>query len=147
MQKYKSRKDVPDKYKWDLKAFFKSNEEFDSTYKKCKKDIAKIKNYIGCTKDANKLYEFLKYDTETESVTEDLYAYAYLINDEVLGVSENMSRKSKTEDLMNEYFLNVSFFNPELLELNKKEYDQLFKDNKKLLEFKTTLDHIYHKKD
>ncbi len=147
MQKYKSRKDVPDKYKWDLKAFFKSNEEFDSTYKKCKKDIAKIKNYIGCTKDANKLYEFLKYDTETESVTEDLYAYAYLINDEVLGVSENMSRKSKTEDLMNEYFLNVSFFNPELLELNKKEYDQLFKDNKKLLEFKPTLDHIYRNKD
>ena len=147
MQKYKSRKDVPNKYKWDLTDFFKSDQEFESTYQKCKKDIAKIKNYTGCTKDANKLYEFLKYDTETESITEDLYAYAYLINDEELGISKNMSRKSKTEDLMNEYFLNVSFFNPELLELTKEEYNKLFKDNKKLLEFKPTLDHIYRNKD
>ncbi len=147
MQKYKSRKDVPKEYKWDLTSFFKSEEEFVSTYQQCKKDIAKIKNYIGCTKDANKLYEFLKYDTETESVTEDLYVYAHLINDEELGISKNMSRKNKAEDLMNEYQLNVSFFNPELLELTKEEYEKLFEDNKKLLEFKPTLDHIYRNKD
>ena len=147
MQKYKSRKDVPDKYKWDLTAFFKDEEEYKKKYNDCQKRIKKIKEYVGCTKDANKLYEFLKFSTETESILENLYVYSYLINDQELGISKNMERKASAEDLMNDFSINESFFDPELLQLNKEEYKKLYKTNPKLEEYRPTLDRIYRNKD
>ena len=66
MQKYKSRKDVPDKYKWDLTSFFKTEEDFEKSYKDCQNKIKKINEYKGCTKDPNKLYEFLEFDRYTK---------------------------------------------------------------------------------
>ena len=147
MQKYKSRKDVPDKYKWDLTAFFKSEKDYKSQFLDAQERIKEIKSYIGCTKDANRLYEFLKFDTETEAIIENLYVYSHLINDEELGNSKNMARKSQAEDLMNSYAVSVSFFNPELLELSKEEYNQLFEKNAKLKEYRATLDRIYRKKE
>jgi oligoendopeptidase F len=147
MQKYKSRNDVPDKYKWDLTAFFKNDEEFNKAFKDSETRIKKIKDYVGCTKDANKLYEFLEFSTTTESVVENLYVYAYLLNDQELGISKNMERKAKAEDLMNNYEVSVSFFEPELLELTKEEYEKLYVTNPKLNEHKPSLSRIYRKKE
>ena len=147
MQKYKSRKDVPDKYKWDLTAFFANDEEFDKKYKDSEKKIDKIKDYVGCTKDANKLYEFLEFSTKIESVIENLYVYAYLINDQELGISKNMERKAKTEDLMNKFALSVSFFDPELLQLTQEEYNKLYTTNPKLKEYEPTLSRTYRNKE
>ena len=59
MEKYKSRNEVPEKYKWDLTDFFKNEKEFQKEYKEIKKEVDNLKNYIGCTKDSKKLYEFL----------------------------------------------------------------------------------------
>ena len=44
---------------------------------------------------------------------EDLYVYSYLINDQELGISENIVRKNKTEKLEMELMQNSSFFAPE----------------------------------
>ena len=147
MEKYESRKDVPEKYKWDLSQFFKDEKEFNDTYEKVVNDIQKLNEYQGCTKDANKLYEFLTLDVNTDSLLENLYIYAFLINDQELGNSMSMERKNKCENLMNLYFMNVSFFAPELLKLEKEEYDKLFETNPKLKEFKKNLDDIYKSKE
>lgn len=146
MQKYKSRKDVPEKYKWDLTPFFNNEKEYDEAFKKLKKDVKDFKKYNGCTKNSNLLLKFLEKDTEFSSLLEDVYAYAYLINDEELGISKNMDRIAKVNDLINEYSLNVNFFNSELLQLDKNEYNKLF-DNKELNKFKDLLDRIYRNKD
>ena len=146
MQKYKSRNDVPDKYKWDLTELFKDDKEYDDSFNKLKKDINTISNYKGCTKDSNKLYEFLILDNVVSALMYRLSGYAYLINDQELGIAKNMERLSKIEDLESEYVNNVSFFAPELLELSQSEYDDLF-ENDKLLEFKVLLDNIYRLKE
>ena len=125
MQKYESRKDVTEKYKWDLTDLFKDDEEFETSYKKTKDNISKLKKYKGCTKDANRLYEFLVKQVDAMALWEDLYVYAYLINDQELGISENLVRKNKTEKLEMELMQNSSFFAPELLKLSKEEYEFL----------------------
>lgn len=146
MQKYKSRNDVPDKYKWNLTDLFKDDKEYDDSFNKLKKDINTISNYKGCTKDSNKLYEFLILDNEVSALIYRLSGYAYLINDQELGIAKNMERLSKIEDLESEYVNNVSFFAPELLCLSMEEYNKLF-ENDKLLEFKVLLDNIYRLKE
>ena len=146
MSKYKSRSEVPEKYKWDLTDFFKDDKEFSDSLNKAKKMIEEEKKYVGCTKDSNKLYEYLKYDLELGSLVENLYVYAFLKDDEELGNSMSIDRKNKAFNLVGEYSAVNSFFNPELLELSKEEYNKLF-DNENLSEYKFFLDEIYKNKD
>lgn len=147
MQKYNSRDEVPEEFKWDLTPFFKNNEEFEESYNKTKALALELKDYVGCTKDANRLYEFLKKQIECIALWEDLYVYAYLINDQELGVSESMERKNRAEQLNTILTTNTSFFAPELLKLSKEEYESLFKTNSKLEEFKADLDSTYREKE
>lgn len=147
MEKYTSRKDVPEKYKWDLTPFFKNEEEFEEKFNQATKDVDSLKEFAGCTKDANKLYEFLSKDINTAALVENIYVYSYLINDQELGVSSSIERKNKAESLMNKYMINTSFFSPELLKLSEEEYNKLFVDNESLNEFKSGLDDIYRMKN
>lgn len=147
MQKYNNRNEVPEEFKWDLTPFFKDDEEFEESYKKTKELALELKNYVGCTKDANKLYEFLKKQIECIALWEDLYVYAYLINDQELGISKNMERKNRTEQLNTIITTNTSFFAPELLHLSREEYDKLFVLNTKLEEFRADLDSTYREKE
>ena len=146
MQKYESRNDVPEKYKWDLTTLFKDEEEYNKAYNTLKENINKLNTYKGCTKDSNKLYDFLKLDIETLALDYKVNVYAFLINDQELGISQNMDRMAKAEDLSSDYSNATSFFAPELLQLSKEEYNELFK-NEKLAEFKKELDDIYEGKE
>ena len=67
MQKYNSRKEVPDKYKWDLSAFFKDDNDFYERIEEATKKVNELEEYINCTKDAKKLYEFLNKEIKTET--------------------------------------------------------------------------------
>lgn len=147
MKKYNSRKEVPEKYKWNLKEFFKTEKDFQENLKKCRSQVNELKKYVGCTKNANKLYEFLNKEIEAIALWEDLYVYAYLINDQELGNEKSIKRKNQTEQLDLELEMNLSFFAPELLKLSKEEYDNLYKKEEKLLEFKVSLDKIYREKE
>ena len=145
MSKYKSRSEVPDKYKWDLTDFFKDNKEFDKEYEKAKKRITYEEKFRGCTKSGKELYEFLKYDEVTECMVENLYVYSFMRDDEELGNSLNINRKNKSLLLINDYSNMVSFFNPEILSLSNDEFNELF-EYEKLNEYKFLLNEIYKNK-
>ena len=144
---YKNRKEVPDKYKWDLTNIFKNEDEFNKTFKEVEVLKDKLKDYKGKIKDAKKLYEFLNLQVETISKWENLYVYSYLINDQELGITKNIERKEKAEKLNVEIWNNFSYYLPELLELSKEEFNQLFIDNPKLNEFKEDLKRSYRRKE
>lgn len=147
MEKYNNRNEVPEKYKWDLKEFYKDEKDFLTNLEKTQKEVEDLKRYSGCIKDANKLYEFLNESTIVSASVLNLAVYAYMINDVELGISNSMERKSKTEDLESKYNSVTSFFEPELLELSKEEYEKLFITNNKLNEYKAYLDDIYRNKE
>lgn len=147
MYNYKNRDEVPEKYKWNLNDFFKSEEDFLENLEEAAKQVEDLKKYKNCTKDANKVYEYLQKEIDTFSLCLNLEVYSFLKDDEFLGVKENVERKSKALDLMNKFEINTSFFNPELLSLSKEEYDGLFISCKNLKELKPKLDKIYRKKE
>ena len=143
--RYKNRGEVPEKYKWDLTDFFKSDKEFNDEIINVKSMIPNINKYKGCTKDNKKLLSYLDETIKIETILEKLYIYSYLNNDVELGNSKWINNKNIIEDLMNEYNVANSFFNPELLKLNEKEYNNLFL-NGDLLKYKALLDNIYRYK-
>lgn len=146
MEKYNSRNEVPEDYKWDLTDFFKDEKEYNSEFKIAEKLVNELEKYKGCTKNSEKLYEFITKNLETETLIVNLYVYAALINDQELGKSQSISRLNKIENLYSNLISTISFFEPELLTLDKKEYEKLF-ENKKLEEFKFMLDLIYRDKE
>ena len=147
MQKYNSRAEVPDKYKWDLSEFFENDEQFNEAFNETKDLIIELSNYKGCTKDSKRLYEFLIKETKAIADWEDLFGYAMLVDDQELGIPKSIERKNRGIQLNAELNKNISFFAPELLELTQEEYDKLFEENSQLNEFKADLDRIYREKE
>lgn len=143
---YKCRKDVPEKYKWDLSDYYKDDEEFNQKIENTSLEINKLSEYKGCTNNPEKLYEYLNLYFETLSNITNLYIYAYMINDQELGISKSLERKTKSEHLYTDFGNNNSFFDSELLQLSEESYNKLFLF-RKLEEYKNYLDNIYRKKE
>ncbi len=146
MENYQSRKDVPDKYKWDLTEYFKDDKDFNNTYNESTKMVKELSSFKGKLKDPIVLKEFITKHINTFVNIEDLYIYSYLINDQELGVSSSSERLNKVLLLSNEFDQNTAFFVPEILSFSSDEYNKLFENND-LNEYKTYLDLIFREKD
>ncbi len=144
---YKSRNEVPEKYKWDLTDFFANEEDFNKSFNETEELVKKLESYKGCTKKAKKLYEYLNVNLECIRLWENLYVYSYLINDQELGLDENITRKNRTLNLMNELEKNSAFFVPELLNLDYEDYEKLYQEEEKLNEYRIYLDEIFREKE
>ena len=147
MKEYKNRDEVEEEYKWDLSEFFESNEAFFKASEKVDSKIDIFNDYRGCTKDGNKLYEYLIKLKEVETIVEKMDAYAWLKNDEELGKKENLEMLSKSKDAIAKINNVNSFFEPELLKLSKDEFENLFRENSKLEEYRALLLDIYRNKE
>lgn len=146
MEKYNTRNEVPEKYKWDLTIYYKNAEEFERVLEETKENIKKIPNYVGCTKSAERLYEYLENDVLIASEIMNLEVYAMTLSDSDLSESKPLEYVGATEELFTKYSMNNAFFEPELLSLSKENYNDLF-NNEKLLKYKALLDNIYRYKD
>ncbi len=146
MEKYKTRAEVPEKYKWDLTEYFKDEADFQKQFVQAEKMVAELSKYKKCTKDADRLYEFLQKELATNALVMDLNIYAIVVADQELGIASSIERKNKANTLYAEFSKNTNFFAPELLKLSDIEYQGLFQKSEKLLEFKEALDVIYREK-
>ena len=147
MEKYNTRKDVPEKYKWNLEDFFKNDKEFNKTLSIAKEKVDKLKEYSGYVNDSKKLNEYLDNYFECVRLLENLYIYAHLINDQELGISENQSRLNDAFIIAKDIDINTAFFVPELLTLSHEQYTSLFIENPELEEYKAYLDVLFREKE
>ena len=145
MKKYNTRKDVPEKYKWDLTDFYKDEEDFENSFKDLQIKTENLKDYKGCTKNNIYLLEYLEKYLDCERIFENLYVYSFLLDDQDLGISENIERVNRVLNLGNEIEINTAFFVPELLNLDEEEYENLFNDEK-LNKYRVYLNKIYKNK-
>lgn len=146
MEKYNARADVPEKYKWDLTDIFKDIDDFNKVFNEIKDKLKLIDNYVGCTKDSNKLLEYIIFDIDLSSKILNLIIYAMFINDQDLNDSIGVELVGRTNNIDAEYSAKSSFFEPELLSLTEEEYNDLFK-NQNLIKYKGLLDDIYRFKE
>ena len=146
MEKYQSRKDVPDKYKWDLSNFVKDENDYQEKVKYIKENLPKLKEFVGCTKSGEKLYEFMEFDIALACAIEGLDGYTFALQDEDLANDDAKEKRQFVLNILTQYSYESSFFNPELLSLSKEEYDALYKFED-LKKYKSYLDDQYRFKD
>lgn len=146
MKEYKNRKDVPVKYQMDLSDFFKSQEEFEEAYQKVQKEIPKLAKFQGTLKDSTKLEQFLDLYTNTASIVENLYVYAYVSHDLDLQDEVLLEMKNKAEMLYSEFDTAISFFDPEIVKMDKEAFKALWQ-NKNLEKYRFLLEEIYKEKE
>ena len=113
------RKQIDNKYKWNLSLIYKTEEEFNKDVILLKNMVNDFKKYENHTMDsANLLYESNKLYNDIIRLSNKIYTYAYLKHDEDMGISKNQILLGKVEKLVSEVSTSISYFIPEVLEYN-----------------------------
>ena len=146
MKSYSSRKEIPEKYKWDLSFLYKDDKEWEEAYNEATEKVDLLTKYSGKINDSDILCEYLDLDLSIGCIIMDLYVYAFTKLDEDLTSSEYQQMLGKADLIDNKYSVAISFFEPEILSLSSEEYAKLF-ENKKLSKYKKHLDKIYRFKE
>ena len=140
---YKSRKDIPEKYKWNIEAMYASNEL-------CEKDIAKVlkladkmTKYQGHLKDdAETLAKALKERDKLYQIVETICVYAHQKTDEDRLVSASIELEGKATAMAAQISQKLAFFTPELSSIPEKTLRKFVKENKDLKVYEHYFDEV-----
>ena len=142
---YKNRKDIPEKYKVNLKELFKTSDDFYKELDLLKNDIIKIEKYKNKVYD--NLYELLELDTNLSKRLERLYIYAHINNDLDLSNKESNEMYGSVYTLYVKYNEMSSYIIPELLTFDYKDIEKLYSKDNRLLDYEVNLKNIFREKD
>lgn len=142
---YKSRNDIPEKYKIDLKELFENDKEFSKEIDELYKCIDKVSKYKGNV--LNNLYDLLELDTNISKRIERLFIYAHINND--IDLSNDIYNKlyGNVIKLNKKYSELSSYIVPELMKYEYIDIEKLYKKDSRLLEYEIALKDIYRKKE
>jgi len=143
---YKTRKEVPNEYKWNLSEMYDSSEVIDKDIDRVNKltpEILKFKSHIMDSADS--LYEFLKLTEEQDRILTKLYVYSKMNFDVDTKDNKNKALKMRIEKLNESLSENYSFIEPEMLEASYDTVLKYIEENDKLKEYRFYLETIYRK--
>ncbi len=142
----KTRSQIPEKYKWDLSYFCKSEEEFEEKFAKAEKMLEKGDKFKGKLKDKKELIALLKYEREFDELVSPFIFYYHNIKNVDLSNSAVAEKVARCSNLLTKYSQKMSYVHPEMSKLSDKYLDELILDPK-LKEYDYTFRQIKkHKK-
>lgn len=144
----KLRCEIEDKYKWDLTKIYKDEKEWQKDFDDVKEKILKVLEYKDSfLSNGKKLYEYLKYDEEVSRKLEKIYYYAHLNHDADTLNEKYKIMTNKVSDLFTKYNELSSFVVPEILKLDEKKLASFYEDEKKLEDYRFSIENIYRFKN
>lgn len=141
------REQIDDKYKWNLKDFFESDEVFYELAKEACEKIESLKQYentLGQSKEAfkNAIEEIFA----TRRLIGNLYTYSHLKNDEDTTDPVYQKMHKEAQNLYVKYSEAVSFFMPEILKIDREKLDEFLTDES-LKKYKQYFDNLFRYKE
>ncbi len=144
----KLRSEIEDKYKWDLSKIYKDEKEWQKDFDDAKEEILKATSYKNSFLiNGKKLYEYLKYDEVVSRKLEKIYYYAHLNHDADTLNEKYKIMTNKVSDLFTKYNELSSFVVPEILKLDEKKLASFYEDEKKLEDYRFSIENIYRFKN
>ncbi len=142
----KKRKDVDNKYKWNLKEYFSSDSAWEKELENFSKDILEISKYNNKLNERDNILNCLKMIYGLEQRAETLYVYANCLKD--LNVAETKSQVmlNKIEAKITEFYVEISFVNPQLSKLSK-EFLSSLKEDKDFEDYSKVISDIIREKE
>ena len=148
MSKIKSRDEIKDEYKWDLKKIFKDEKDFNNSIEEVKSLVDDYKKYKDHVMDnATSFYNALTKDLEISRKLEKMYSYSSMLSDEDVSNNSNQELVSRVLNLYDYAQQNTYFFQTELLKEDYSKIEKYIKEEKRLEEYETYIKKIYRYKE
>lgn len=151
---YTDRKEIPDKYKWDLSLLIADESTWQPRLDAVQKEFAKLAEYKGRLSNPQVLLDFLKLNDKIGLELETLLVYANMKSHEDIRISKYQQMVAASGMAVTEYMATISFHTPEiiasyseeqLIELSKKPE---FKDySYQLVEYARQKDKVLSEKE
>ena len=136
-KKLPKRDKVPSEWTWDLGVIFKSDEEFEQSYKELEKTIESAGAYKGTlTNGSESFLKAIQVILGLSNQLETLYVYAQLKNDQDTTNSTYQGMYEQATKLATQANEAISWFEPEVLELPEEKLEQYFSENEELAIYK-----------
>ena len=129
----KDRANVAIEDTWKLEDMFQDDQQWEEAFSSVDEQCAKLKEKNGTVlKDGSSLYDFLQCYEQTGTVLETLYVYANqkYHQDTTNGVYQGMADRASS--LLIKFQSAISFFKPQVLEMDEQDFQQIFDECKKL---------------
>ena len=141
---YKTRREVPNEYKWDLSKMYNNMEDIEKDIKAVESLTPQILEYKSHIMDnSSSLYDFLKLTEKQDRILSKLFVYSKMSFDVDTKDNNSKALKMRIEKLSEGLSEKYSFIEPEMLET---DYDTVLKyidENGNLKEYKFYLETIY----
>lgn len=125
---YTNRKDIPEKYKWNLGDIFATPADWEKTFEKLSAEYPTLASYKGKLADRNNLLEFLKRSDSFDMELGKLYCYAYMSYNEDSQDGEKQARYSRVYGLLTQYSAALSFVSPEISAIPDEQLESFIND-------------------
>ncbi len=137
------RKDIPEKYKWNLQDIYKSKADWLKDKDVVVKQIDEIAAFKGHLAESSDMFlkAMVTYFSASKTFSK-LSDYAQRLSDEDLRNSENQALTQQTNILGTQFSEKSAFLNPEILTIESAVIDKFFKEKPALDEYKMFISDI-----
>ncbi len=143
----KTRDEIPEKFKWNLKDLYPSVEVFKKKRDEFSKKIEVLTQYQNKLKNSSEdLKKCLDTFFELSKELDRLITYVSLRADENLANSENQKLKNETYNVARKFAELSSFIEPEIISIGESKINQFIEENKGLSLYRLFLKRILDKK-
>ncbi len=130
----KERNEIEEKYKWDLKSYFVSEQQWEKDFENLKKRLGEISKFEGKLKEEKSIFDCLTLESQISQKIELLACYASLKSCEDQSNSKAQERLEKISSLGTKFSAESSFVDVEIGEL-ENEFLEKLKENKNYSHF------------
>ena len=142
----KKRSQIDEKFKWNLKDIYESDEEFEKDIEKLRIYPEKVASFKGKLGKVNKCLEFMQLGTEISKLDEKISVYLLLKLSEDLSATKYLELESVVSSINKKISVASSFEESELLSYGEKYIKKLMKDPRFEV-YKLSLDNFLRNKD
>ena len=143
----RSRSEIPEQYKWNMKDMFASDEVWEEEAKQVlelAKEVEAFRGKLGSS--ASVLLEAMKKNDELAYHATRVYVYANQRYHEDTAVAKYQGYAAKADDVIVAYSSAVSYQNPEILGFDEAVLDQFYKDEPELEKYRRAIEQILRAK-
>jgi oligoendopeptidase F len=138
-----TRNEIDEKYKWNLKDIYESDEEWETAFKFIEQNISNYAQFEGKIADsAETLLACLKFDEEIGMILERLYLYSMLAKDSDMRDTKYQGMDDRIKSVYSKVLTASSYIKPELLKANEEKLLGLVNSNSDLKIYKQSFDDL-----
>ncbi len=142
-----SRSKIEDKYKWDLRDIYQSEDEWESDFKWVEENLSKYGYFVGkLCEGAERLLECLKFDDQVGMKIDRLHLYASLYKDSDMRVTKYQGMDGRIKSLYSKVMAANAFIRPELLSISDEKLLQMIDQNEELRVYRHYIDELLRTK-